>query len=255
MSWYTKNETSHSLLSSVSVREPEGVIAAAALRCLGGDLQGQLKPRNDDEVKRAKKMGINDIRFKVFPLSRLLVELEHGRIDMALLFAKNPERAAKFVYPQIPFCETRPSLAVRFSHSLQKINSIEDLVPLKIQVIAKAYRSVFIRDVRLNIKPFYGSEYTPRCYQKLIANHIDACYQPDHYPLHFEVKKGGYAQKIRVLSLPESAIGLYSVFSQQSAGTYLKQYEVALQEVQKKQSYEDVFDKFIAKNQSALRSD
>lgn len=40
---------------------PEGVIAAAALRCLGGDFQGVFKPRNDEEVMRAQKMGIDDI--------------------------------------------------------------------------------------------------------------------------------------------------------------------------------------------------
>jgi fructose-1,6-bisphosphatase II len=40
---------------------PEGVLAAAALRCVGGDMQGVLKPRNTDEVARAKKMGIEDI--------------------------------------------------------------------------------------------------------------------------------------------------------------------------------------------------
>lgn len=39
---------------------PEGVISAAALRCLGGDMQGRLKFRNDDEKARAKKMGIED---------------------------------------------------------------------------------------------------------------------------------------------------------------------------------------------------
>lgn len=40
---------------------PEGVIAAAAMRCMGGDFQGILKPRSDDEIQRAKKMGISDI--------------------------------------------------------------------------------------------------------------------------------------------------------------------------------------------------
>ena len=40
---------------------PEGVIAAAALRCLGGDFQGIFKPRNDDEIARAAKMGIEDM--------------------------------------------------------------------------------------------------------------------------------------------------------------------------------------------------
>lgn len=39
---------------------PEGVIAAAAMRCLGGDLQGILRFRNDSERERAKMMGIED---------------------------------------------------------------------------------------------------------------------------------------------------------------------------------------------------
>ncbi|KYG64016.1 fructose 1,6-bisphosphatase [Bdellovibrio bacteriovorus] len=39
---------------------PEGVISAAAMQCLGGDFQGRLKYRNDEEIERAKKMGIKD---------------------------------------------------------------------------------------------------------------------------------------------------------------------------------------------------
>jgi fructose-1,6-bisphosphatase II len=49
---------------------PEGVIAAAALRCCGGDMQGRLKPRNDKEIERAKKMGIPDIH-KVFGIEEM----------------------------------------------------------------------------------------------------------------------------------------------------------------------------------------
>lgn len=40
---------------------PEGVITAAAVRCVGGDMQGRLRPRNDEEIARAKKMGIDDV--------------------------------------------------------------------------------------------------------------------------------------------------------------------------------------------------
>ncbi len=39
---------------------PEGVIAAAALRCMGGDFQGQLIFRKEDEKERARKMGITN---------------------------------------------------------------------------------------------------------------------------------------------------------------------------------------------------
>ena len=39
---------------------PEGVLAAAALRCVGGELLGRLKFRNDEERARAKNMGVVD---------------------------------------------------------------------------------------------------------------------------------------------------------------------------------------------------
>ncbi|ACL65646.1 fructose-1,6-bisphosphatase, class II [Anaeromyxobacter dehalogenans 2CP-1] len=40
---------------------PEGVIAAAALRCVGGDLQGRLVFRNDAERERARGYGVKDL--------------------------------------------------------------------------------------------------------------------------------------------------------------------------------------------------
>lgn len=36
---------------------PEGVLAAAALRCMGGNIQGKLYARNQDEIDRGRKMG------------------------------------------------------------------------------------------------------------------------------------------------------------------------------------------------------
>jgi fructose-1,6-bisphosphatase II / sedoheptulose-1,7-bisphosphatase len=43
---------------------PEGVLAAAALRCTGGQMQGRLVFRNDDEIARARKWGIKDLNRK-----------------------------------------------------------------------------------------------------------------------------------------------------------------------------------------------
>lgn len=54
---------------------PEGVISAAAMRCLGGDFQGRLIFRNEQERERAKKMGIKDLDKKFH-----LEELAHGSV-------------------------------------------------------------------------------------------------------------------------------------------------------------------------------
>ncbi len=40
---------------------PEGVLAAAALKCLGGMFMGRLEPRNPEEAERAKAMGFGDL--------------------------------------------------------------------------------------------------------------------------------------------------------------------------------------------------
>ena len=40
---------------------PEGVLAAAALRCVGGQFKGRLLFRNEDEKSRARKWGITDL--------------------------------------------------------------------------------------------------------------------------------------------------------------------------------------------------
>jgi fructose-1,6-bisphosphatase II len=45
---------------------PEGVITAAALRCLGGEIQARFRFRNDEERARAKRMGNDDDEGRVY---------------------------------------------------------------------------------------------------------------------------------------------------------------------------------------------
>lgn len=49
---------------------PEGVLAAAALKCVGGQMFGRLVFRNDDEKKRAARTGITDFG-KIYSLNEL----------------------------------------------------------------------------------------------------------------------------------------------------------------------------------------
>ena len=54
---------------------PEGVISAAAMRCLGGDFQGRLVFRNEQEKERALRMGVKDLNKKY-----KLEELAQGHV-------------------------------------------------------------------------------------------------------------------------------------------------------------------------------
>ncbi len=57
---------------------PEGVLAAAALNCIGGFMQGRLLFRNDDERSRARRCGITDFERKY-----ALYDLAHGEVMFA----------------------------------------------------------------------------------------------------------------------------------------------------------------------------
>ncbi len=50
---------------------PEGVLAAAALKCIGGQMQSRILINNPDEEKRAVKMGITDVNI-VYKLNDLV---------------------------------------------------------------------------------------------------------------------------------------------------------------------------------------
>jgi fructose-1,6-bisphosphatase II / sedoheptulose-1,7-bisphosphatase len=57
---------------------PEGVLAAAALRCIGGQMQGRLLFRNDEEKARARRMGIVDLDKKY-----AMIEMAKGDVMFA----------------------------------------------------------------------------------------------------------------------------------------------------------------------------
>ena len=57
---------------------PEGVLAAAALRSIGGQMQGRLLFRNDDERGRAQRLGITDFNRKYG-----LLDMAHGDVMFA----------------------------------------------------------------------------------------------------------------------------------------------------------------------------
>jgi len=52
---------------------PEGVLAAAALKCMGGQMYGQLIFRNDDERARARKTGVQDFD-RIYALDDLVTD-------------------------------------------------------------------------------------------------------------------------------------------------------------------------------------
>jgi fructose-1,6-bisphosphatase II / sedoheptulose-1,7-bisphosphatase len=63
--WTTETERSDIDIYFGSGGAPEGVLAAAAIRCAGGQMQGRLKPENEKEAERARAMGHVDVAKKL----------------------------------------------------------------------------------------------------------------------------------------------------------------------------------------------
>ncbi|WP_404455015.1 class II fructose-bisphosphatase [Oceanobacillus kapialis] len=74
---------------------PEGVLGAVAVRSQGGDMQAKLLPRNDDEVKRCREMGLTDLE-SVLNLDQLVstddcVFVATGITDNLIIQGVQPE--------------------------------------------------------------------------------------------------------------------------------------------------------------------
>lgn len=63
--WTTETERSGVDIYFGSGGAPEGVLAAAAIRCAGGQMQGRLLPENEKEAERVRSMGLSDVSKKL----------------------------------------------------------------------------------------------------------------------------------------------------------------------------------------------
>lgn len=100
---------------------PEGVLAAAALRCFKGDFQGRLKFRNDDEKARARQMGITDLN-KIYAME----ELAKGPV----LFAATGVTHGDYLKGVVFFsggCETHSVVLRSATGTRRYIEAIHDL--------------------------------------------------------------------------------------------------------------------------------
>ncbi len=99
---------------------PEGVLAAAALRCIGGQMQGRLHFRNDDEVNRARRVGIDQLDKKydleglasgptIFAATGVTqgdlldgVKIRHGKASTHTLVMNSMDNAVQYLRSERP---------------------------------------------------------------------------------------------------------------------------------------------------------
>jgi len=73
----TKPETGIDLMMGIG-RAPQGILAAAALKCLDGEMQARVKPRNETEAQQLREVGVFE-----FGRQYVLDELVRGSVIVA----------------------------------------------------------------------------------------------------------------------------------------------------------------------------
>ncbi len=106
---------------------PEGVLAAAALRCIGGQMQGRLLIRNDDEAKRAEKCGIKDFK-KIYAMEDLakgeVMFAATGVTDGAMLKGVRRQGELVLTYSLVMRSKSGTVRYIEAHHKIERKNEI-----------------------------------------------------------------------------------------------------------------------------------
>ena len=111
---------------------PEGVLAAAALRCIGGQMQGRLIFRNDEERGRAANCGITD-----FDRKYGLLDLANGDVMFAatgvtngtMLRGVRREAGRAYTHSMVMRSKTGTVRLVEAHHNLERKSSLDRARP------------------------------------------------------------------------------------------------------------------------------
>ncbi len=98
---------------------PEGVLAAAALRCIGGQMQGRLQFRNEEDKGRARRLGITDLdrKYGLLDLAKGDVMFAAtGVTDGAMLRGVRRDRAHGFTHSMVMRSKTGTVRVVEAQH-------------------------------------------------------------------------------------------------------------------------------------------
>ena len=107
---------------------PEGVLAAAALRCIGGQMQGRLIFRNDEERGRAANCGITDLDRKYG-----LLDLANGDVMFAatgvtsgtMLRGVRRYAGRAYTHSMVMRSKTGTVRLIEAHHNLERKNSLD----------------------------------------------------------------------------------------------------------------------------------
>ncbi len=181
------------------------------------------------------------------PPSRLLAALKDGELNVIALLAKNPEREKMFDFPKEMFFAMEAGVALLKENKLEKINSADDLFGLNLGFFKEGFIPPTLKNDKIKWDLVSAPDWQQVNFTKLTANRIDGAFNPENLSLVYEANKTGLKDKVKVLTIPNTAASLYSVFSKKDNGKFLQKYNLVLSQFSLKEKYKELIKKYIGK--------
>lgn len=182
----------------------------------------------------ASRMGIKIEWVGPLPFPRLIAALKEGTIDGSILLTKNRERTAFLYYPETSIFPTYPVFVVKKDNPLNKISSIEDVMNYRVGFLTGANQTGFLKNNlnKLNMEYIPGENWVGQNLNKLIKGRLDAVYDLNQFTMMYQAKAMKIDDQIKILPLPGTPSGFYTVFSKSSpkGALLLEKYNKALKD-------------------------
>lgn len=164
-------------------------------------------------LNRVLKPNKLEVRWSQAHFARILVDVQAGRLDMAVLVAKNKEREKKFLYSEVPLLKNQSGVVVAKNSKLQKINSIKDLKGLKLGHDWGSIVPDYFDDSGANFLFISGEDYFHRGLHLLKSNRVDGFFVPTWSHGSYVLGQEHLKDKFTILPIPDSALDLYIIFN------------------------------------------
>lgn len=160
--------------------------------------------------------------------SRIMVDLENGRLDMAILVAKNSDREKKFTFSSMPLYKTRSGIVVKKNGKLQKIESINSLHGLQLGHDLGSIVPAYFKDSGVQFQFVSGEDYFSRTLSLLRSGRIDGFFVPTWSHGAYQLKKANLTSEFSILEIPSGALDLYVVFGKTANAKVIQSVNLAL---------------------------
>jgi hypothetical protein len=193
----------------------------------------------------APKMKVKINFVGPYPVPRLIRETTSGRVNVIALLAKNDERSKILDYPDMPFTNTSSAIAFLREHKIHQIDRITSLNGLTLGFFGMGFIHPLLKNQKIDWSITYRTDWLKVNLKILSFKRIDGIYHPDRHSLRHGIRVNKMENSVKILKIPETQIGLYSLFSKNDKGVYLKRYNKILPYVLKNISYEKMMKKYM----------